>query len=152
MNTETIKSFYEAFSAGDAEKMVSCYHDDIVFQDPAFGELKGERAKNMWRMLLGRSSDLKITFKEIHSTEESGSAKWQAIYSYGAKNRGVVNNVAAQFEFRDGKIVKHTDDFNLWKWSKQALGASGYLLGWSGFMKNKIQKTTNGLLDKFENK
>ena len=38
----------------------------------------------------------------------------------------------------DGKIIKHTDIFDLWEWSKQALGVSGYLLGWSGFMKNKI--------------
>lgn len=46
-----IENFYEAFANLDAETMVSYYHDDIVFEDPAFGILKGNRAKNMWRML-----------------------------------------------------------------------------------------------------
>jgi hypothetical protein len=37
----------------------------------------------------------------------------------------------------------------LWKWTKQAMGAPGYLLGWTPFFKNKIQATTNSRLDKF---
>jgi hypothetical protein len=32
------------------------------------------------------------------------------------------------------------------------LGISGYLLGWSSFMRKKIQGTTNGLLGKFMEK
>jgi hypothetical protein len=74
---------------------------------------------------------------------------WVVNYNYGSKKRSVKNHVAATFEFKDGKIIKQTDMFDLWRWSQQALGASGYLLGWSSFMNNKIQKTTNGLLKKF---
>ena len=48
---QLIKDFYQAFAALDAETMASCYHKDILFEDPAFGVLKGEKAKNMWRML-----------------------------------------------------------------------------------------------------
>ena len=55
----------------------------------------------------------------------------------------------ATFEFEDGKIIKHTDDFDLWKWTKQALGFLGYLLGWSSFMKNKIQSKTTILLSNY---
>ncbi|WP_299159185.1 nuclear transport factor 2 family protein [uncultured Tenacibaculum sp.] len=42
-----IENFYKAFSKIDAEAMVQCYHEDIVFNDPAFGTLKGDKAKNM---------------------------------------------------------------------------------------------------------
>ena len=46
---KTITAFYEAFSKGGVEEMLSSYHDDIVFEDPAFGQLKGEEAKAMWK-------------------------------------------------------------------------------------------------------
>ncbi len=46
-----IELFYEAFQQLDVEKMVTCYHDDITFSDPAFGILRGDEACNMWRML-----------------------------------------------------------------------------------------------------
>jgi hypothetical protein len=36
------------------------------------------------------------------------------------------------FEFRRTNY-KHTDDFDIWKWSKQAFSFTGYLLGWTGF-------------------
>jgi hypothetical protein len=52
--------------------------------------------------------------------------------------------ISAQFYFQDGLIIRHTDDFDIWKWSKQALGLTGYLFGWTGFMQNKIH--TNAIL------
>ncbi len=44
---EQIELFYSAFDNLDAEKLVAQYHEDIIFEDPAFGVLKGDRAKNM---------------------------------------------------------------------------------------------------------
>ncbi len=51
MMTLIIEKFYTALNNSDGPTMVSCYHDDVVFKDPAFGILKGERAKAMWLML-----------------------------------------------------------------------------------------------------
>ena len=48
---DLIEKFYSAFARLDEETMVECYSDQVKFEDPAFGVLKGERAKNMWRML-----------------------------------------------------------------------------------------------------
>lgn len=147
---QCITRFYKAFSNGDAEGMVACYHDDVVFTDPAFGTLKGLDAKNMWRMLIARGGgNLNVQFSEVQASEGQGSAKWIAEYPYGSQKRKVVNHVTAQFIFKEGKIIAHTDSFNLWKWTQQALGLSGYLLGWSGFMKAKIQSGTNALLKKY---
>lgn len=149
-NTELIKKFYTAFSNGNSAEMIECYHKDIVFKDPVFGELTGERACKMWEMLMAQKKEsTTVTFSNVVANENTGSANWVAKYVYGEKQRKVTNEVSAHFTFKDGKIIKHTDSFDLWKWTKQALGAPGYLLGWSSFMKNKIQKTTNANLDTY---
>jgi len=140
-NTELIQKFYQSFANADAEGMVSCYAADIVFTDPAFGTLHGEDAKNMWRMLIVRSKgDLKITFGKVQADERSGSAEWVAEYVFSQTGRKVVNKIAARFEFLDEKIVKHTDHFNMWRWTQQALGLPGYLLGWTSFLEGKVRK------------
>lgn len=149
-NQKLIENFYKSFAACNIDGMLECYHDDVVFEDPAFGVLKGEDAKNMWRMLLKRSGgNLNIAYSNVKGTETGGSANWRAEYAYGPKKRKVINEISAQFEIENNAIVKHTDTFDLWKWSRQALGLPGYLLGWSPFMKKKINSTTNGLLEEF---
>lgn len=145
---DIINQFYTAFNALDAEAMVSLYHDDITFEDPAFGVLKGERAKNMWRMLC--KSQQGKDFKVEHSEVTDSSAFWQAYYTFSKTGRKVHNKIHARFEFRDGLIYKHTDYFDLHRWAKQALGFSGAVLGWSGYFKKKLQSQTNRLLDKYE--
>lgn len=147
-NIQLITTFYQAFKDGDAEKMVACYHNDIVFEDPAFGVLHGERAMEMWRMLLHRAKGtLKISYFDVHSDNLNGKASWKAEYIFSKTNRKIVNHIQASFEFKDGKLSKHTDSFDLWKWSHQALGLKGLLLGWTPFMKKQIRKQTNQLLD-----
>jgi ketosteroid isomerase-like protein len=152
-NAELITNFYEAFAKGDAETMVGFYHNDIQFRDPAFGNLRGEDAKNMWRMLIGRNKgNIKITFSKVVTNEKTGSANWVAEYVFSQTNRKVINVIAAKFEFADGKIIKHTDNFDIYKWTKQALGIKGYLLGWTAFMRKQIQQQSGKLLKKYTDK
>jgi ketosteroid isomerase-like protein len=152
-NIELIHRFYQAFAQADAEGMVSCYHTNIQFEDPAFGVLRGEDARNMWRMLIASSKgNIKITFDNVQANETSGSATWVAEYVFSQTNRPVINHISATFLFQDGKIIKHTDVFDMWKWSRQALGWKGWLLGWSPFMKKQIQANTHKLLKKFRDK
>ena len=149
-NKALIDKFYTAFAAADYETMASCYHPEVVFEDPAFGCLEGEQAKKMWEMLLTQSKDsILIRHSELSADAEKGQAKWVADYKYGDKRRPVHNVVQAQFRFKDGLIIEHRDDFNLWRWSKQALGTTGHLLGWSGFFRKKMQQTTQGMLAKY---
>src|ERR1700761_6156097 len=115
-NTALITHFYRSFAGADAEAMVSCYHNDIQFQDPAFGVLKKEDAKNMWRMLIERSrGDICITFSNVTANEKTGSANWVAEYVFSQTGRKVINVISAEFEFADGKIIKHTDSFDIYK-------------------------------------
>ena len=150
---EIIIAFYKAFSNGKALEMVSHYHPDIVFEDPAFGQLKGEEAKAMWKMLIERSKgNIKITFSDVKTVGDSGSVNWQAVYIFGPEKRKVVNKISATFEFKDGKIIRHTDRFDVWKWAGQALGWKGWLLGWTPLMKTQIQKQSRALLRKYMEK
>lgn len=147
-----IENFYKAFSLQNAEDMVACYHKDVVFEDPAFGKLKGEKAKNMWRMLCENGKDLKVIYSDISYDQNNGKAHWEATYLFSQTGKTVHNKIDAKFEFKDGLIIKHTDDFDLHKWAKQALGFKGALLGGTNFFKKKLNKQTTHLLSKFENK
>jgi ketosteroid isomerase-like protein len=152
-NAELITNFYQAFAKGDAEGMVSYYDDTIQFKDPAFGALKGENAKNMWCMLLSRNKgNIHLTFNNVKADDKTGSANWVAEYVFSATGRKVINVISAEFEFANGKIIKHTDTFDIYKWAQQAFGIKGYLLGWTAFMQNKIQQQSGTLLKKYTEK
>lgn len=134
-----ISQFYSAFQRLDAEAMVACYSDDVVFSDPAFGELRGRDAGDMWRMLTTRAKDFSLTFDQVRSDERTGSAHWVATYLFSTTGNTVVNDIQARFVLRDGKICEHHDHFDLWRWSRQALGLKGLLLGWSPALKNAVR-------------
>ncbi len=145
-NTELIERFYTAFQQRDAEAMAACYADDVIFSDPAFGELRGEEARDMWRMLVARAQDFSLTFDGVEADELNGRAHWVARYTFSQTGRTVVNRIDARFVFRDGRIVEHRDTFDLWLWARQALGIKGALLGWTPFVQRAIRaQATKGL-------
>ena len=58
----------------------------------------------------------------------------------------MINDIQARFVFRDGKICEHHDTFDLWRWSRQALGTTGLLLGWTPLVQGKVrQQALKGL-------
>ena len=128
--------------------MVACYADDIRFSDPVFPALVGERARGMWRMLLARGTDLRVEFRDVRADDRTGSAHWEAWYTYSATGRLVHNVIEASFTFRGGRIVTHTDRFDLWRWSRQALGLPGLLLGWSPWLQGAVRRRAGAALDR----
>ena len=138
-NEETIRRFYTAFQKRDAAGMVACYAPDVQFSDPVFTDLRGAQAGSMWTMLCERGKDLKIEFRDVRADAATGAAHWEAWYTFSTTGRKVHNIIDASFEFRDGKIVKHTDRFDLHRWSGLALGLPGKLLGWTPLLQNKIR-------------
>lgn len=147
-----IETFYTSFQNKDAETMISCYHNNIIFSDPAFGELKGDDAKVMWQMLCRNSSDLKIELSNITASFKKGAAHWEAWYTFSKTGRKIHNIVDAAFEFKDSKILTHTDNFNLHQWASQAMGWKGKLFGGTTFFKNKLHQQTRKLLNEYKNK
>lgn len=150
---ELIITFYSAFAKADWQTMVNCYHEDVEFNDPAFENLKGKEVTAMWRMLIERSKgNISISFTNVVADEKTGRADWVARYQFSGTGRNVINRIHAEFEFKDGKIIKHTDQFSMHKWASQAMGFKGQLLGGLPFFRRKVQKTARKALDQFINK
>jgi ketosteroid isomerase-like protein len=140
-NEQTIHRFYSAFQKLDYATMQSCYHPEAVFNDPVFGLLEAEDAKLMWEMLCKRAKDLSLVYSDIEILDdEYTTTKWMATYTFGKTGRRVVNKIKAYMKFKDGLIIEHTDAFDLYRWSRQAIGIMGFLMGWTNFFQNKIRK------------
>lgn len=146
---QLIHKFYSAFQQGDFRTMQSLYHDRATFSDPVFQNLNSREVKAMWEMLLTSAKDLKVSFDGIRADQNSGEASWQAWYTFSRTGRPVHNIISARFEFDDGKFISHRDHFSLWRWSRQALGPSGLLLGWSPIVASKVRTTARKSLDRF---
>ncbi|BAO56211.1 nuclear transport factor 2 family protein [Nonlabens marinus] len=147
---QLLNKFYDSFAHGDAHGMIECYAPQIVFEDPVFGQLHGKRAECMWQMLLeNKKRKPQISYRVLIYGADTAQVAWTATYFYGKSDRKVVNQVLASFDFKDGLIVHHRDNFNLWNWSRQALGISGFLIGWTNIMERKIQNKTRALLDTY---
>lgn len=138
-NSALITRFYEAFAQLDAEAMSACYTDDVLFSDPAFGELRGPQVGDMWRMLTSRAKNFSVVFDQVRADDRAGTEHWVATYLFSQTGRTVVNDIEARFVFRDGKICEHHDHFDIWRWSRQALGLKGLLLGWTPLVRNAVR-------------
>lgn len=152
MNADThsalIKNFYASFQRRDGAAMAACYHANAVFRDPVFS-LQGENIGKMWKMLCSRGADLRVEFANVSANANSGSVDWQAWYTFKTTGRPVHNIIHANFRFADGLIVEHIDDFDFWRWSRQALGPAGWLLGWAPFIRAKVRSEAARTLERF---
>ena len=149
-NEEVISRFYSAFQKLDYKTMNDCYSEDIVFNDPVFGLLRGEEATCMWEMLCKNAKDFSLSFSNIQLLdEEYATCNWVATYTFSKTGRRVVNHIKAFMRLKDGKITEHSDAFKISKWASQALGWKGELFGWMGWMKRKVQRSARANLIKF---
>lgn len=149
MHTELITRFYTAFQQRDWQTMNSCYHAEATFCDPAFRNLNNKEVRAMWHMLCLNARDFSLTFSDVIADEKTGQCRWTASYIFSKTGRNVVNDIRADFTFKDELILTHTDTFDLWKWSRQALGPSGILLGWSALVQNKVNNNARKSLARF---
>lgn len=147
---KTIHQLYTSIANGDPSKIEACYAPTVKFYDPTFGNLSGDDVPKMWKMLIKKSNgNLKLEYTVIKCDAYKGTAQWIAIYAFGKDKRTVKNVVRSEFHFKDGLIIKQNDDFNIWTWSKQALGLPGILLGWTGYLHQKIRKQALSSLKNF---
>lgn len=148
-NDELIQRFYAAFAEGRGDAMAACYTADAHFSDPVFPNLNGREPGQMWRMLTGASDDLRIELVEHEADDDTGTARWQAHYTFTQTGRPVMNDVRATFRFADGLIADHRDDFDFYRWSRQALGAPGLLLGWTPILRSQVRGKADERLREF---
>jgi hypothetical protein len=147
-NRALIERLYSALQRRDGAAMTGCYHAQATFTDPAFS-LRGEQIGKMWRMLCSRGADLRVEFANVQADDTSGSVDWQAWYTFSASGRPVHNIIQARLRFTDDLIIEHIDNFDFWRWSRQALGPAGLLLGWSPMLKRKVRSQAALALQRF---
>ncbi len=128
-NAETIKKFYTAMQNGDKKTIMSLYHPDATFSDPAFPNIKGKKLDSMWELIT--TSKPEIQFRDVKANDDGTvTGRWEADYEL-IKGNPIHNKIDSKFEFdKDGKIIKHTDSFDFAKWADQAIpGLAGKLAG-----------------------
>ena len=148
-NLSLLDEFYAAFARLDGVAMAQCYAPDATFSDPVFVGLRGEQPGGMWRMLTSRAKDLSVELVSRDAEETAGSAHWIAHYRFAQTGRPVVNDVRSTFRFADGLIVDQVDEFSFHRWSRQALGLPGLLLGWTPLLRGSVQRKARAGLDKY---
>lgn len=151
MNTseQLITHFYTCFKNKDFKGMQDCYADNAIFNDAIFKNLNADQTKAMWQMLISKGKDLSLEFKIISATENIAKAHWDAFYTFSTTGKKVINRIDATFEIEHGKIIRHTDNFDFYKWAKQAFGLTGILLGWTGFLNRKVSAQAMKNLENF---
>lgn len=155
MSHATIEALYAAFARLDSEAMQSCYAVDAHFDDPAFTLQGAAQIGAMWRMLCEATrtkgkAHWQLAVSDIRAEGASGSAHWEAHYLFSATGRLVHNRIDARFDFDpQGLITQHRDRFDFWRWSRQALGAPGWLLGWSPWLHSRVRRQAAGNLQRF---
>lgn len=148
-NESLIYNFYTAFINRDYPTMQNSYTDDATFSDPVFQHLNATEVRCMWEMFCKRANDMDLSFTIDKVTENEVIANWIPRYTFSATGKFVENHITSTFTIRDNKIVSHIDHFDIYKWSRQAFGVSGMLLGWTNFMQTKIRTKALGNLHKF---
>jgi ketosteroid isomerase-like protein len=148
-NQQTVQKFYEAFKKADAETMAACYADHASFSDPVFPQLTSHEVRGMWRMLCGRSRDLKLDYQLQKIDDQHFKVTWNASYTFSKTGRMVHNRIEAHLELDQGRIIRHQDNFDFWRWSRQAFGVPGWLLGWSPILRNAVRKEAAKALQNF---
>ena len=156
---QTIETLYTAFRMLDAARMEACYAHGARFDDPAFALQGRERIGSLWRMLCegiaaqGRA-DWRIDVEDLVVYGEGaaavGHAHWEPRYRFGPTGRRVHNLIDATFSFdADGLILTHRDDFDFWRWSRQAIGLRGALFGWAPWFKRQARQAAERRLDRW---
>ena len=144
MPEEILRTLYDAAARHDGEAMAECYAPDATFQDEVF-RLAGRDVGDMWRMLMGRGGDLRLSYEVL----EEDRVDWKADYTF--EGNPVHNEISSSFTFTpEGKIAAQVDRFSFPKWAGQALGFPGKLLGRFGFFHDAVRKRTAKLLSDWQ--
>lgn len=144
--------FYDALTVRDWYTMGLLYAEHATFSDPVFPLLNAKGTRLMWQMLLSRAEDFGVEVDVLEDSPSQARVNWVASYTFSGTGRPVKNHVRSEMKLVAGKIVHQQDTFSLWRWSAQALGGKGTLLGWTPLVRNKIRAQASASLRDFARK
>lgn len=129
--------YWNALGNRDGATMAACYAPHADFKDEVF-QLEGDAIGRMWKSLFSPGADVRIQTHPLKQTGDVVTGTWEAWYQF--QDRDIHNVIHSTFLLQDGLIVSQRDRFNFWKWSSQALGWKGRLLGWTPLVRKAVQK------------
>lgn len=134
LTSQTLHRFFTALAARDTQGMLNCYAHGVRFEDPLFN-LSGEREiMGMWALLF-KADVWALEFHTVKTLNNHGSVRWEATFRYTPTGKVVYNGVYSQFYFDDdGLILSQRDNFDFWRWARQAYGFMGLMIGWTPLM------------------
>jgi hypothetical protein len=137
-NAALVTKRFTALGEHDAAPMKSCYHPRARFRDIAFELRTRDEIGDMWRMICSDDVGMKVLeFQVVEADDRAGRARVVEKYSFHTGKPApddkvaVTNAIDSRFEFRDGRIWRHTDDCDAKAWARQAIGdgIKGFLAG-----------------------
>jgi len=152
-----------AFARLDGDAMAACHSANASFQDQAFS-LQGQRQiGGMWRTLCSATGERgraawKLDLRRLTDRSAHWEAHWEAqreaqreaCYRFNASGRLVHKRIDAEFDLdAAGLAQRHRDRFDFWRWSRQALGLPGRMLGSTPFPGNKVRAQAAAKLQQY---
>ena len=140
-NEELLTRLFRCLNAHDPNGMADCYDEGAAFQDIAFRLQDKREIHAMWDMICsdnkeGIKSDIAVTVTELSAGDSTGRAVVIDDYTFRETGRKVHNRIVSAFSFRDGKIIKQTDECDSVNWARQAFGGiQGYVAGHVEFIR-----------------
>ena len=121
-NEKLLAGYPAAWSAHDLDKVLSYFDDDCIYADPTLGVVKHgkegvlEFAKEVFSM----QPDFHLEYSEYFATETHGASVWTITNTWNGEFHGVdvtgkkVSFIGTTiFEFRNGKISRNTDYWDI---------------------------------------
>ena len=121
-NEKLLAEYPTAWSAHDIEKIQTFFTDDCVYSDPTLGVEKHGKAGLLEFIgeILSMQPDFHIEYSEYFATKTHGASVWTITNTWNGEFHGV--DVTGKkvsftgttiFEFKNGKISKNTDYWDL---------------------------------------
>jgi len=86
----------------------------------------------------------------VRSQADQAQVRWWLSYTDAASQRPVALHGHSELQLADGLIVQQVDCFDLWAWSRQALGTVGRILGWSDWMQAQLRAQALNRLERWQ--
>jgi steroid delta-isomerase-like uncharacterized protein len=133
MTEDLVRNWISTYNGGDLDAAMACYADDIVFEDPIFGErAEGKPALREAFSAFIFSGVTKLKFLDWDGGSDGGAAHWEWTADWGpdrlflgfnASNKSFTVRGMSALRLRDGLITRQVD---MWD-ARKALRQLGVL-------------------------
>lgn len=149
-NEKLIQCYLQALQQQDLPTMQMCYHKSITYEDDLFRELKKGDVPAMWEMRFAENPVWEVEFKDIQASNDWGRVHWTLTYGHTKNGKPKRRHIVARFTFYEGKILYHSDAFNLYNWVKENQGAWWRFLIWFSPLQYFLRAGAHRKLQRFK--